>query len=507
MFHVFQLFRVSFDYFVRDGESIGAAIRFGRSLKIALEISLDYNYGLYGLKPDSDDYNRIIKDIHLRSAKRLLEGCLKNGGLYIKIGQGVSAINHILPIEYTETLKLLEDKCLERKPDEIDKLFSEDFGDIPSNIFADFDYKPIAAASLAQVFKAKTKSGEEVAVKVQYIDLQKRFRGDVETILFLQNIVAFFHKNYNFGWIITDLRSSLEMELDFIHEAKNSEQCAKDLQHFDFIHIPKVHHDLSGTRVLTAEFIDKAYKISDVKSLKENHISLKSVDEKLFKVFAYQIFTTGFVHADPHPGNIFVRKSNAGKIQLVLLDHGLYETVPKNVRDNLCKFWEAIVLRDDEAMKKYSNELNVSDHKRFAEILLQKPLDINKFSLSTKYTEDEVLWMKKVASERFDLIMEVLQDMPRNLLFIVRNLNIVRAIAKEHGDLVDRPKVMARFAISSLLSSGVGFFSYVQRKIFFEFRLWKTFMEFCLMRNYLRLLEVIGRAPRDTSRVLELELA
>lgn len=438
------------------------------------------------------------------SANRLLDGCMQNGGLYIKIGQGVAAINHILPVEYTDTLKLLEDSCLERKYDEVNRLFLEDFGDTPDNLFAEFNHQPIAAASLAQVFRAKTKDGLDVAVKVQYLDLQKRFRGDVGTILFLQNVIAFIHKNYNFGWIIRDLKKSLEMELDFVHEAANAEQCAKDLKHFNYIHIPKIYSELSGTRVLTAEFIDNACKISDMQSLKQMKVNLKEVDKKLFEVFAYQIFTTGFVHADPHPGNVFVRK-NKGKVQLVLLDHGLYETITEDIRNDLCCFWEAIVLRDYERMKIYSDKLHVSDHKRFAEILLQKPLEINKFSFATKYTEEEVLYMKKVASKHFNIIMTVLKEMPRNLLFIVRNLNIVRAIAREHGDLVDRPKIMARFAISNLLTSGGSMFSYIRRKIHFEWSLMKLFAEFWIMRNYLKCLEFLGRAPENTSMLLNVE--
>lgn len=446
-----------------------------------------------------------MKEIHQRSANRLLEGCLLNGGLYIKIGQGVAAINHILPVEYTDTLKLLEDKCLVRKTDEVKRLFLEDFGKPPENLFAEFNYEPFAAASLAQVFRAKTKAGDDVAVKVQYIDLQKRFRGDVGTILFLQDIISFVHKNYNFGWIIRDLRKSLEMELDFVHEADNGERCAKDLKHFNFVHIPRVHRELTGKRVLTAEFIDDACKISDMESLKKMKINVKDVDFKLVEVFAYQIFTTGFVHGDPHPGNVFVRK-RGGKTELVLLDHGLYETIPEGIRNDLCCFWEAIVLRDYERMKIYSDKLNVSDYKRFAEILLQKPLEVNKFSFATKYTEDEVLYMKKVASKHFNIIMKVLKEMPRNLLFIVRNLNIVRAIAREHGDLVDRPKIMARFAISNLFTASDGnVFRYMTRKIHFEFRLWKLFMEFWIMRNYLKMLEFLGRAPEDMSLLLTME--
>lgn len=92
----------------------------------------------------------------------------------------------------------------------MNQMFVEEFGQSPDELFSEFDYNSVAAASLAQVFKAKTKEGQQVAVKVQYIDLAKRFSGDFATILALQNLVKIVHKKYNFGWILNDLRETLE---------------------------------------------------------------------------------------------------------------------------------------------------------------------------------------------------------------------------------------------------------------------------------------------------------
>lgn len=97
-----------------------------------------------------------------------------------------------------------------RKPDEVKKLFLSDFGRLPEELFSEFDYKPIAAASLAQVFKAKTNSGQDVAVKVQYIDLKRRFAGDFGTIMFLLTLAKKVHKNFDFTWTLRELRTDLE---------------------------------------------------------------------------------------------------------------------------------------------------------------------------------------------------------------------------------------------------------------------------------------------------------
>uniref|UniRef100_A0A182JX21 ABC1 atypical kinase-like domain-containing protein n=1 Tax=Anopheles christyi TaxID=43041 RepID=A0A182JX21_9DIPT len=501
----------AYDGLVNELENIQGAQRFLRSFAIGLSISVDYAWSLKGLQEGDGVYESILPEIHLRSAKKLLNGCLANGGLYIKIGQGVAAVNHIIPKEYVDTLRQLEDRCLTRKPGEVRALFMKDYGVPPEELFSSFQYEAIAAASLAQVFRAVTKQGEQVAVKVQYADLRKRFDGDLRTIMFLQKMVALLHKNYNFGWIIDDLQGTLREELDFIHEGKNAERCAKDLAQFDFVYVPKVLWNLTNERILTTEFIDGC-KVSDREAINAMHLDLTEIDRQLFTAFGQQIFSTGFVHADPHPGNVFVRKdpTNPRHMQLVLLDHGLYEQLAPGVRENLARFWEAIVLRDHAAMQRYSQALNVPDYRTFAEILLQRPLELKGRSntFSTRLTEQDLAYMTRQAKEHFDRIMGTLRAMPRNLILVIRNLNTIRSIARDHGDPIDRPRILARCALAALgpTRRNVRNFLWVTfRKLRFEFLLWRQSFHYWIISNYLKLLTRVGRSP-DTSHLMNINI-
>lgn len=466
---------------------------------------MDYNITLANGDDKDPAYEQLRKEVHQRSANKLLNTCLANGGLYIKIGQGFAAINHILPVEYTKTLQQLHDKCLPRKRDEVEKIFVQEFGSPPEEVFKEFNHEPIAAASLAQVFEAVTHEGERVAVKVQYADLRKRFNSDFATIIFLQDIIELVHKNYNFGWMIKSVRKNLEQELDFVNEGQNAERCAADLKRLPFVYVPKVNWKLTTKRVYTTEFID-ACKASEVDEIKAMKLDLADVDKKIFQAFSEQIFRSGFVHGDPHPGNVLIRPGKDKKAAVVLLDHGLYETLPNDVREALCHFWEAIVLMDHDAMKKHAAKMNVKDYFKFAEILLQRPLETkNKFS--TKLTEKEIAYMQKLARKRFDIIMDTLREMPQNMLFIVRNLNTVRAIAREHGDPIDRPRVMAQHAVSCINRRGglVSFMSTAFRRLRFEIQLWRMTFRYWFAQTYLSVLTRMGRAPPSAKNMFRTE--
>jgi aarF domain-containing kinase len=438
-----------------------ALVRSGRTGWAGLVTTAEYKWFYTHHKEKEPGFEQAERDLHRRAAERVLRVCQDQGGLYIKLGQYAAANNHIYPKEWTDTLRVLQDQAVYREYDVVEEIFRQEFNQHPLDMFKEFSPLPIASASIAQVHSAVTHEGERVAVKLQYPEIRDRFVIDMFSHDVVLRALAFFFPDLDVTWAGPELEKVLKLELDFVNEAHNSERAARDFKQNPDYYIPKVNWSLTTRRILTTEWID-GIKITDTQKLAAAGLSTKEVMTKLTTCLAEQLFLTGFVHADPHPGNVFVRKhpKRKGESQIVLLDHGLYKEVPDVVRLFYCRLYRGFVTGHYDEIKDACEELGISDYKLMAFIIFMRPLDMSFFTDEGISVADAhemmkdkkklMRWFHQASQQHRGAIMELIQQIPREFLLILRNNNIIRSINRELGSPVNRFSLFGRQAIRGL---------------------------------------------------------
>nr|KAF6498805.1 aarF domain containing kinase 1 [Molossus molossus] len=229
------------------------------------------------------------------------------------------------------------------------------------DLFMSFDDTPLGAASLAQVHKAVLHDGRTVAVKVQHPKVQVQSSKDILLMEVLVLAIKQLFPDFEFVWLVDEAKKNLPLELDFLNEGRNAEKVAQMLKHFDFLKVPQIYWELSTKRVLLMEFLDGG-QVNDKDYMERNKIDVNEISRHLGKVYSEMVFVNGFVHCDPHPGNVLVRKHpDTGKAEIVLLDHGLYQVLTEEFRLDYCHLWQSLIWTDMESVKKYSQRLGAGD--------------------------------------------------------------------------------------------------------------------------------------------------
>lgn len=306
---------------------------------------------------NKDRLDQRYRDIYTSQAKKFTKTAIELGGLIIKLGQFVSSRVDILPKEFTETLSELQDSVTPVETDIIQRKIEAELSGSIESLFNEFVYTPVAAASLGQVHKAILKSGEQVAVKVMRPGIKEIVALDLFTFKVLIAFAKRFTKVSRFvdlDDVYHEFQEVITEELDYKKEAKNIEIFHEQFMDFPGVSVPNVHWEFTRNEVLVMEFID-GVKINEIDKLEGMKVNKKKLASILYLSFLKQLLEDGFFHADPHPGNLLIKKDGT----LAYIDFGMVGRVSDQMKENMVKLAIAIYLKDAGGIVEAFDDLGI----------------------------------------------------------------------------------------------------------------------------------------------------
>ena len=293
---------------------------------------------------------RLTQAKHRRNARRIEAAILRLRGLFIKVGQLISIMANFLPDAFREELERLQDQVPPRPYRDIEARVREEFGGRgPTELFAEFSPEPVASASIGQVHRARLRSGEQVAVKVQYPDIEEMVRIDLHALRRIFNVLRWFMPDYGFDTIYREVSEMVLAELDFKREAIAIERIAGNFAARDAkdVRFPRVMAEYSTMRVLTTEWMEGT-KVAQLDRLDSLNVDRRAAARACVQAYCEQIFVDGLYHADPHPGNLLIQSPATpdGPPRIVFLDFGAIATVSEGMRRGMMNFLQGAITRD-----------------------------------------------------------------------------------------------------------------------------------------------------------------
>jgi ubiquinone biosynthesis protein len=305
--------------------------RYAQITRIAARYGLSRSLGMFGTGADDEQGDDLDdrEELHdgdggaVRRApypRRLRLALQEAGGMFVKAGQVMSTRADLLPQPVVDELSRLQDNVAPAPRTDVEPMVAEELGRPITEVFEEFDWDPIAAASIGQAYRARLRSGERVVVKVQRPGVAESVERDLDVVRRLAGSLQARGgraAEYHVDELVQEFAARLREELDFEIEARSTTEMASQLADMPRVRIPKVHGALVTRKVLVIEWFD-GVSVRQTERIDALGVDRGELAELLLRCFLQQMLVDGHFHADPHPGNILVLADGS----LGLIDFG-----------------------------------------------------------------------------------------------------------------------------------------------------------------------------------------
>jgi len=293
-------------------------------------------------------------------AERLRLACEELGPTFIKLAQILSTRPDLIPLSIARELARLQDTATPFASAEAKRIVEEELGVPLARVFEEFADRPLAAASIAQVHRARLVTGEDVAVKIQRPGIAETIAIDLTILYHLASLLERYGEEISFyrpTLIVEEFARTVTKELTFLVEAAHAERFARLLSQRPDVQVPQIVRRATTNRVLTMTFME-GIKITDLEGLTKAGYDRKRIADRGAEIFLEQIFIHGYFHADPHPGNLLVLPGEV----ICFLDFGMMGSLDKETRQHFTEILIAFMRGD--ASEVTAAMLNVAEWER-----------------------------------------------------------------------------------------------------------------------------------------------
>ncbi len=358
-------------------------------------------------------------------AEQLRQTIEELGPTFVKFGQIVADRPDLASDHLREELKKLQSNARPMYDDEAISLIETELGDPLDEVFLSFEKKHIASASIAQVYSAVLKTGERVAIKIQRPNIKHKIEIDLILMKVLAKQVVKTYPgltSFNVIGFVEDFGENLLKELDFNNEASNMLRFTDMFKDDPTCYIPKVFIQHCRQRLLVMEFIE-GLRPDDIDGLRAAGFDPQVIAENGTHIILKMILRHGFFHADPHPGNIFIRGDN----QIVLLDHGMAASLKPRQIQALINFMLGFSKNDPHRIAKSLLSLSeITYFKEMEDLEFRLGEIIKKYS----YMSYEKVDISAIMTEAFKVISRYGLTVPSNLFTLIKSLATIQKFAE-----------------------------------------------------------------------------